>query len=286
MAFTFNRTDFVSGRDYNEAEHRVAMDRMVGSLINHTYGSKFDIIGNEIGNGAGSNNGLPFELGLAGEKETIINDGFIYIKTILNALGSVTSILQTPTEQINTANEFYFKIYEIVGGLVVNDFRFNLSQVADSNYVHVTGDEDIGGVKNFIDRPTHNGVNLAVEGPLKNGVNLFTGSLAVNASTNLSQSIYNFSVIEIFFESNGYTGSQIFWVKEASSYFKSIASMAFSENNENDIMMVDSVSYITGGTNFKNEKCRIVNFEVEFGTDYLKAVYRSGGAVSKVVGYY
>ena len=34
MAFTYNRTDFVENRDYNEKEHRNALNNAIGSQIN------------------------------------------------------------------------------------------------------------------------------------------------------------------------------------------------------------------------------------------------------------
>lgn len=123
MAFTYNRTDLINNRSYNEIELGRALNN---GLINFC-ASGFRFENGLITSGVGINNGFPFELGKINESVMVENGytGFAIIKSTIGSLNSVTELIFNDDKldkNESTNSTKYFTIFEFENGLVKQDF--------------------------------------------------------------------------------------------------------------------------------------------------------------------
>ena len=170
MAFTYNRTDFVNLRDYNEVEHANALKGIFPTVV--TSGFQYSESSHNITNGTANNNGLPVTIGKVGETQDITANytGYILIKTILTGLASESTIIQSTTnlEITSTATTRYFALYQLANGAIFEDMRFL----------------KLAGILDGLTKGEADGYYLAVDGSNKMETPLkFNDNTALNAAS-------------------------------------------------------------------------------------------------------
>lgn len=123
MSFTYQKTDFINLKTYNEQTHADALKNGIPNFIND--GFDYNKTTNILTSGKGINNGVPFVVGKAGETQTVTSNytGYLYVETTLSGFGSVSKVLQGTSIPADTATKRHFKLYQLNGGNVVQDNR-------------------------------------------------------------------------------------------------------------------------------------------------------------------
>lgn len=144
MAFTNNRPEFRQGQSYTEELHAKALNEGIPSFVN----KGLDLTGTTLTSGVAINSGIPGQWGEEGETHTITANytGFIILKTVLDGANGLNSIVEdvvrNDTDPRSTSKTRYFTIYELLNGVIVQDFRH-------SNYIKNISFENVGG-SNFV----------------------------------------------------------------------------------------------------------------------------------------
>lgn len=123
MSFTYQKTDFINLKTYNEQTHADALKNGIPNFVND--GFEYDEAASTLSSGKGINNGVPFVIGKEGEKQTVTAGytGYLYVETSLNGFSSTSKVLEGTTVPTNTSTERYFKLWELDNGTIVQDNR-------------------------------------------------------------------------------------------------------------------------------------------------------------------
>lgn len=141
MAFTYQQTNFVNRKTYNEQTHADALHGGIPNFAN--FGLEYNEASATITNGRGINGGLPFILGRDSETQDITASftGFLAIKTTLNnGTTSTTELVELTTVPENTSMVKHFAIYELSAGAIVSDLR-HVEYVKSVDIISLSSDE-------------------------------------------------------------------------------------------------------------------------------------------------
>lgn len=146
MAFTNNRPEFRQGQSYTEELHAKALNEGIPSFVQ----KGLELTGTTLTSGVAINSGIPGQWGEEGETHTITANytGFIILKTVLDGANGLNSIVEdvvrNDTDPRSTSKTRYFTIYELLNGVIVQDFRhinyvktFYLKNMGGSNIAWV-----------------------------------------------------------------------------------------------------------------------------------------------------
>lgn len=140
MAFTNNRNVFYNNKSFDEKLFANGLGMGTPSFVC----KGLELTGTTLTSGVFNNTGAFGILGLEGETHTIPANytGFIVIKTTMNSQNGfneiITSATKLDTDQRDTSNIKHFTIYELLNGVIVQDFRH-------VNYVKSFYPKNVGG---------------------------------------------------------------------------------------------------------------------------------------------